>query len=168
MYSIIPVSGIDNLEAVRDDLMDSPELHTLILLNIGSILDLPSPEWFGDFPQADLSVHIVDSARPQNLSSLFGTGPGSERIVVWDDGGASKLQEERNAWLALEVRSRVLRTRFECLPTRFLATRMSRSRTLTLTRILMMIWTHLRTKSSRQTQMKTNITKRPVAGSAGR
>lgn len=102
MYSIIPVSGIDNLEAVRDDLMDSPELHTLILLNIGSILDLPSPEWFGDFPQADLSVHIVDSARPQNLSSLFGTGPGSERIVVWDDGGASKLQEERNAWLALE------------------------------------------------------------------
>lgn len=69
---------------------------------MGAILDLPSAEWFGDFT-TKLSVHIIDSSRPQNLSSLFGGGDNGERIVVWDDGGAENLEEERKAWEALAV-----------------------------------------------------------------
>ena len=48
-------------------------------------------------------MHVIDSGRPQNLSSLFGEGEGGERIVVWDDGGAEHLDEERRAWEALNV-----------------------------------------------------------------
>ena len=81
----------------------SPQLHTLFLLNIGAILDLPTPEWFGDFSQ-NLTVHVIDSSRPQNLSSLFGGGEAGERIVIWDDGGAEDMQEEKKAWEVLTVR----------------------------------------------------------------
>ncbi len=78
------------------------QLHTLILINMGAILDLPSPEWFGDFTQ-HLTVHVIDSSRPQNLSSLFGAGEAGERIVIWDDGGAELMEEERKAWEVLTV-----------------------------------------------------------------
>lgn len=71
-------------------------------MNIGSILDLPSSEWFGDFP-TKVHVHVIDSGRPQNLSSLFGESDGGERIIVWDDGGAEHLDEERKAWETLNV-----------------------------------------------------------------
>ena len=71
-----------------------PQLRTLILINMGSILDLPSPEWFGEFPD-HLRVHVIDSNRPQNLSSLFGP---DGKIVIWDDGGAEELQEQKKAW----------------------------------------------------------------------
>lgn len=70
---------------------------------MGGILDLPSSEWFGDF-RPGMSVHVIDSARPQNLSSLFGGGENGERIIVWDDGSAERLAEERKAWEALMVR----------------------------------------------------------------
>ncbi|KAF5372863.1 hypothetical protein D9758_001652 [Tetrapyrgos nigripes] len=100
IYRIIPVSGISELERIRAELMTYAELHSLILLNMGGILDLSSPDWFGDFnPQ--VTVHVIDSTRPQNLSTLFGAGTNGERIVVWDDGGAAKLEEERKAWEAL-------------------------------------------------------------------
>jgi cell division control protein 45 len=79
------------------------QLHTLILLNMGSILDLPSDEWFGSFG-TKMSVHIIDSSRPQNLSSLFGAGENGERIIVWDDGGADNMEEEKKAWEATVVR----------------------------------------------------------------
>ena len=69
---------------------------------MGAILDLPSPEWFGDF-STDLSVHVIDSSRPQNLSSLFGGGESGDKIILWDDGGAEQLEEERKAWEALTV-----------------------------------------------------------------
>ena len=77
-------------------------MHTLILLNMGAILDLPSSEWFGDYdPQ--VTVHIIDSSRPQNLATLFGAGENGDRIIIWDDGGAEKLEEERKAWEAIMV-----------------------------------------------------------------
>ena len=57
---------------------------------MGSIIDLPSEEWFGDFPD-HLRVHIIDSNRPQNLASLFGP---DEKIVIWDDGGAEEGWED--------------------------------------------------------------------------
>ncbi|KAH7869688.1 CDC45-like protein [Lentinula edodes] len=100
IYRIMPISGIAELERVRDELISYNELHTLILFNMGGILDLPSSEWFGDF-RPGMSVHIIDSARPQNLSSLFGGGENGERIIVWDDGSAERLAEERKAWEAL-------------------------------------------------------------------
>lgn len=69
---------------------------------MGAILDLPSEDWFGDFnPQ--LNVHVIDSSRPQNLSSLFGGGDNGERIIIWDDGGAERMEEERKAWEVLTV-----------------------------------------------------------------
>ena len=64
---------------------------------MGAILDLPSPEWFGDFPE-HVRVHVIDSNRPQNLASLFGP---DEKIVIWDDGGAESLAEQRKAWEGL-------------------------------------------------------------------
>lgn len=100
MYRIIPVSGHAELERLRDELSTYTDLHTLILLNMGSILDLPSSEWFGSF-STQLTVHVIDSSRPQNLASVFGGGENGERIIVWDDGGAEDLQEERKAWEAL-------------------------------------------------------------------
>ncbi|KAF8184867.1 CDC45 family [Mycena galopus ATCC 62051] len=99
-YRITPVSGVSELEEVRDALVMDSELRTLILINMGAILDLPSEEWFGGF-STKMSVHVIDSARPQNLSSLFGGGEAGDRIVVWDDGSADKLDEERKAWEAL-------------------------------------------------------------------
>lgn len=123
IYRIIPVSGIMELERVRDELMSYSEvchgvsslsyiyltqrpskLHTLILLNMGGILDLPSSAWFGDF-SLQITVHVIDSTRPQNLASLFGAGENGERIVVWDDGEVDKLGAERKAWEALMVRA---------------------------------------------------------------
>lgn len=76
----------------------------MIMFNMGAILDLPSPEWFGDFPTT-LTVHVIDSSRPQNLSSVFGGGQNGGRIVIWDDGGVEHLEEERKAWETLTVSS---------------------------------------------------------------
>ncbi|KAI0807423.1 CDC45-like protein [Fomes fomentarius] len=100
MHRTIPVSGHAELERIRDELTQYTDLHTLIMFNMGSILDLPSPEWFGDFPTC-LTVHVIDSSRPQNLSSVFGGGENGDRIVIWDDGGVEGLQEERKAWEVL-------------------------------------------------------------------
>lgn len=115
MHRTIPVSGMSELERIRDDLATAAEvrddvcgvsfvliwlcvqLRTLIMLNMGAILDLPTPEWFGDFPD-DVRVHIIDCNRPQNLSSLFGPDP---KIVVWDDGGADEMNDLKEAWGAL-------------------------------------------------------------------
>jgi cell division control protein 45 len=69
---------------------------------MGAILDLPSSDWFGDF-DSRITVHVIDSTRPQNLSSLFGGGENGDRIVIWDDGEAENLSEERKAWEALLV-----------------------------------------------------------------
>ena len=71
---------------------------------MGSILDLPSPEWFGEFHER-LTVHVLDSLRPQNLASLYDSGPEGQRVVVWDDGSADKMHDERTAWETLMVRS---------------------------------------------------------------
>ncbi|KAH9945982.1 CDC45-like protein [Epithele typhae] len=100
MYRIIPVAGHAELERIRDELATYADLHTLLMFNMGAILDLPSPEWFGDFPPT-LTVHVIDSSRPQNLSSVFGAGENGDRIVIWDDGGVESLQEERKAWEVL-------------------------------------------------------------------
>ena len=73
------------------------------MLNIGSLLDLPSSDWFGEF-DSRVTIHVIDSTRPQNLSSLFGATPEAQRIVVWDDGGAADMVEVREAFETMEVR----------------------------------------------------------------
>jgi cell division control protein 45 len=118
MHRIIPVSGVAELESMKDELAtytevrtsrfpqrrsaDLVQLHTLILVNMGAILDLPSSMWFGEFSDK-LTVHVIDSTRPQNLGSLFGGGEIGDRIVIWDDGEVENMEEERKAWEALEV-----------------------------------------------------------------
>ncbi|KAF9453265.1 cell division control protein 45 [Macrolepiota fuliginosa MF-IS2] len=101
IYTIIPVAGVEDFTRVREELRENNELHTLILLNVGGYLDLPSPNWFGEF-RTSVTIHVIDSIRPRNLSSLFGTGENGDRIIVWDDGEADKLMEEKKAWEALE------------------------------------------------------------------
>jgi cell division control protein 45 len=78
------------------------QLHTLILIGFGAIIDLPSDNWFGLFPES-LHIHIIDSSRPYNLSTLFGAGP-AERIVVWDDDSVAKMDDVRASWFAIEVK----------------------------------------------------------------
>lgn len=34
---------------------------------------------------------------------MFAGGENGERIYVWDDGGAEKLEEERKAWEMISV-----------------------------------------------------------------
>lgn len=126
MHRIVPVSGTSELETVRDELLAYTEvcfrytaiyqdldhvltlfsckLHTLILLNMGSVLDLPSPEWFGEF-NLKLNIHVIDSSRPQNLGSLFGASESAQRIIFWDDGSAEDLVEQRKSYEIMQVRS---------------------------------------------------------------
>ncbi|KZO97722.1 CDC45-like protein [Calocera viscosa TUFC12733] len=96
-HRIEPISGYPALVALKDQLRKSQELHTLVLLNIGSMLDLASEDWFGEFGQG-VRVHVIDSRRPRSLPNLFGVGERQERIVVWDDGEVGKLQEEKKAF----------------------------------------------------------------------
>jgi cell division control protein 45 len=69
---------------------------------MGAILDLPAIDWFGEY-DLQVTIHIIDSSRPQNLDTLFGTGENGDRVIIWDDGGAEKLEEERRAWEAIMV-----------------------------------------------------------------
>ncbi|KAG8954563.1 hypothetical protein FRC03_011424 [Tulasnella sp. 419] len=108
-YTIIPVSGYPNLTQVKDELLAAQEqLHTIILINIGSFLEITNETWFGEFPSR-IAIHIIDSARPFDLKNLFGqesteTDPeqGPPRVVVWDDGHADKLVKEREAHERME------------------------------------------------------------------
>ena len=78
------------------------QLHALVMLNVGGYVDLPSSNWFGDF-RTNITIHVIDSIRPRNLSSLFGVGENGDRIIVWDDGEADRLMNEKKSWEALEV-----------------------------------------------------------------
>ncbi|CAA7267899.1 unnamed protein product [Cyclocybe aegerita] len=100
-YRIIPVSGRAEMENVRDELSSNNDLHTLILINMGGRYDLPLAQWFGNF-DLKVTIHVIDSARPYGLVNLFMAGENADRILVWDDGDADKLIEEKKSWEALE------------------------------------------------------------------
>lgn len=78
------------------------QLHTLILINMGIRYDLPTTDWFGDL-DPKVTIHVIDSARPQSLVNLFMGGESGERVLVWDDGDADKMEEERKSWEVIEV-----------------------------------------------------------------
>lgn len=96
---------------------------------MGAILDLPSPAWFGEFGP-HLTVHVIDSTRPQNLASLFGGGDIGDRIVLWDDGEVDAMDAQRKAWEALEVRLPISQISLE--PTGFASTSQSQTRRMTV------------------------------------
>jgi cell division control protein 45 len=103
-YRLIPIGGYAELEAKRDEILTSDELHTIILLSLGSLLPLAS---YFTLPTA-CHLHIIDSHRPWNLENLFGIevdGDGEEdgRIWVWGDGEENELSGVKQSWEALEV-----------------------------------------------------------------
>lgn len=122
IYTIIPVAGVEDFTRIRNELAENNEvrgahriprvtsavnlkmfqLHALVMLNVGGYVDLPSSNWFGDF-RTNITIHVIDSIRPRNLSSLFGVGENGDRIIVWDDGEADRLMNEKKSWEALEV-----------------------------------------------------------------
>jgi cell division control protein 45 len=66
------------------------------------VLSLSQNTWFGEF-SLKMTIHVIDSRRPRDLPNLFAAGENAERIIVWDDGGAEDLEEERKAWEAIEA-----------------------------------------------------------------
>lgn len=105
-YRLVPVGGYSELEAKRDEALASEELHTLILLSLGSLLPLSS---YFQLPRG-CHLHIIDSHRPWNLSNLFGLdvedtedGGVSDRFWVWGDGEEGHLDGVKKSWEALEV-----------------------------------------------------------------
>lgn len=63
---------------------------------MGSLIELLTDEWFGPFPP-DVTIHVIDSTRPQTLSNLFTPGREGERVRVWDDGTALTLDKYKEA-----------------------------------------------------------------------
>ncbi|KAF9501218.1 cell division control protein 45 [Pleurotus eryngii] len=95
-YSIIPVSGMTEFGQRVNELRAYPMLHTIVLLNMGGVIDLTQETFFGSF-ETSVTIHVIDSMRPLNLHNLFSGGENAERVIVWDDGEADKLVEERKA-----------------------------------------------------------------------
>jgi cell division control protein 45 len=69
---------------------------------MGSILDLTTDQWFGDF-DPKLTIHVLDSLRPQNLGSLFDESDEGKRVVVWDDGTAENMKNVQTAFETITV-----------------------------------------------------------------
>ncbi|KAG6854915.1 hypothetical protein C0991_009738 [Blastosporella zonata] len=89
IHRIIPTPGYPELEAATDDAVKNPELRTLIMLNIGGILDLATDSWLGD-AGSRLKIHVIDSSRPTQLANYF----EAPDVYVWDDGSVEKLSEQ--------------------------------------------------------------------------
>lgn len=111
-YRLVPIGGYAELETKRDEALASEELHTLILLSLGSLLPLSS---YFPLPKS-CHLHIIDSHRPWNLQNLFGldldddededdvgNAMGEGRIWVWGDGEENELGPVKKSWEALEV-----------------------------------------------------------------
>ena len=103
-YRLIPIGGYAELEAKRDEILNSDELHTVIVLSLGSLLPLAT---YFSLP-AGCHLHIIDAHRPWNLENLFGLdvdGDGDEegKIWVWGDGEENELGGVKQSWEALEV-----------------------------------------------------------------
>ena len=101
-YRVLPVSGWARLAEINTDLVkDNDVLRSVILLNLGALVDLS--EYFELPPHVRL--HVIDSHRPWNLANLFSSGVEAEQVIVWDDGDVdSDLTEEKAAYEALQVR----------------------------------------------------------------
>ena len=84
----------------RAVLFPRKQLRTVVLLNLGSLVDLA--QYFNLSPLTTL--HVIDSHRPCNLDNLFSAMPDADRVVVWDDGDVDEdMKEEKEAFEALQV-----------------------------------------------------------------
>ncbi|GHJ86317.1 hypothetical protein NliqN6_2719 [Naganishia liquefaciens] len=140
-YTLIPISGYSELEARKNQIFgidpdadedeqtvsQDCEVHTLILISLGSLLPIASY-----FPlESGCHIHLIDAHRPYNLDNLFGNGVNDGRgddagvaaffrnssrqseedgdqeaqfgrIWVWTDGEDSKLTNVKTSWEKLE------------------------------------------------------------------
>ncbi|KAJ9104336.1 hypothetical protein QFC19_003977 [Naganishia cerealis] len=141
-YTLIPIGGYSELEARKNQIFGIDpnadendqvvsrdcEVHTLILLSLGSLLPIA-----GYFPlETGCHIHLIDAHRPYNLDNLFGAsvndgrggdagvgvasrnasrrngtyeeGEGEQygRIWVWTDGEESRLNNVKTSWEKLE------------------------------------------------------------------
>ncbi|BEI83339.1 hypothetical protein CcaverHIS002_0312070 [Cutaneotrichosporon cavernicola] len=106
-YQLVPVGGYTDLDIKSREALKSEDLHTLILLSLGSILPLAN---FFDLPRG-VHLHVLDARRPWNLSNLFGIAldednDGEEssegKIWTWGDGNEIKLDSVKKSWETLE------------------------------------------------------------------
>lgn len=67
--------------------------------------------WFGEY-DTKVTIHVIDSCRPQSLANLFTAGENGDRVIVWDDGEVENLSEEKKAWEALQVSHKILHRYF--------------------------------------------------------
>lgn len=99
-FRVAPVNGYRALQQIlAQDVHDHVELHTLIFVNLGSLLPLPTTV---PLPP-HCTLHVIDSHRPWNLDNLFATSQMNDRIWVWDDGDIDeRLLKEKEAYEMLE------------------------------------------------------------------
>lgn len=76
------------------------QLHTIILINMGGVTDLRTE--LGEFPPG-VAIHIIDSARPLDLTNVHSADNEGSRVIVWDDGHIEGLSEEKRAWEVITV-----------------------------------------------------------------
>lgn len=130
----------------------STQVHTLILVSLGSLLPIA-----GYFPlETGCHIHLIDAHRPYNLDNLFGSGVNDGRgddagvsalyrnalrqddgeneqegqfgrIWVWTDGEDSRLTKVKTSWEKLEVS-----LPFDCIRTELIRSRSSTSPILTI------------------------------------
>ncbi|KAL9936585.1 hypothetical protein V8E36_004653 [Tilletia maclaganii] len=96
-YHVIPVNGYATLhQVVEEHIIDNDNLHSVIFLNLGSVLSLPNyfatresvAQGFSEgFPlPPNCTIHVLDAHRPWNLDNLFATSAVMSRLAIWDDG----------------------------------------------------------------------------------
>lgn len=84
-HHVFPVGGYDDLlYANQEFIKDNHDLRTVVLLNCGGTSDLTEVLSIS----TSLTVYVVDSHRPYNLDSMF----GSDQIIVL---GSSVLEESQ-------------------------------------------------------------------------
>ncbi|ORX82277.1 CDC45-like protein [Anaeromyces robustus] len=78
-HQIIPISGWSDLsKANQTKIETNEELRTVIMINCGGLVDLTEFLSLSEI----LTVYIIDSHRPYNLSNIYSTN----QIVIVDDG----------------------------------------------------------------------------------
>lgn len=93
LYQLVPVVGYADLK--RRYLALDTEVHNVILLGCGAMLDIESFFEVELQPNPARKVYVIDGHRPWNLDNVFGLS----MVVCLDDGYIdSNLQEERVAY----------------------------------------------------------------------
>ena len=99
-YRVAPANGYRCLQQILlEDVHDHLELHTLVFINLGSLMSLPTSVPLPPY----CTLHVLDMHRPWNLDNLFATSQINDQVWVWDDGEIlERMHKEREAYEALE------------------------------------------------------------------